>query len=132
MHPDLILSAGPAIIAHTICAFIALGLGIAMWLRKKGTPSHKIIGKIFVLFMAVTAISALFITGLNGKYWSWIHLFVPLTFFAIWELFHYIRQGNVKKHEKAVKGLFFGALLIPGVLSFMPGRLMWHVLFGPP
>ncbi|NNE57242.1 MAG: DUF2306 domain-containing protein [Hellea sp.] len=130
MNFDLFFSAGPAVIIHTIVAFGALILGTIMWLRKKGTRSHKMIGRIFVMFMAVTAISALFITGLNGKYWSWIHLFVPLSFYAIWELFYYLRKGNIVKHQKAVKGLFFGALLIPGILAFLPGRLMWHVAFG--
>jgi len=130
MRFDILIDAGPAVVIHTICAFMALGLGIAMFLRKKGTPSHKVIGKIFVMFMAVTALTALFITGLNGKYWSPIHLFVPLTFYAIWELFHYVRKGDIKRHEKAVKGLFFGALLIPGIIAMMPGRSLWYVIFG--
>lgn len=130
MRIDILLDAGPAVVIHTIVAFGALGLGIAMFLRKKGTASHKIIGRVFVLFMAITALSSLFITGLNGEHWSWIHLFVPLTFYAIWELFHYIRKGDIQKHEKAVKGLFFGALLIPGIIAMMPGRSLWYVIFG--
>ena len=130
MRLDILWAAGPAVIIHTLCALAALGLGIAMFLRKKGTPSHKVIGKIFVLFMAITALSALFITGLNGEHWSWIHLFVPLTFYSIWELFRWVREGNIKKHEKAVRGLFFGALLIPGIIAFMPGRRLWYVVFG--
>lgn len=130
MNIDLFLNARPVVIVHTLFAFAALIVGVVMFARKKGTPSHKMIGKVFVVFMAMTALSALFITGLNGKYWSFIHLFVPLSFYAIWELFHYVRKGDIKKHEKAVKGLFFGALLIPGIISFMPGRLMWHVVFG--
>lgn len=130
MNIDLFINARPVVIVHTLCAFVALFIGIAMFLRKKGTASHKLLGKIFVGFMAVTAFSAIFITGLNGKYWSFIHIFVPVSFYAIWELFHYVRKGDIKKHEKAVKGLFFGALLIPGLLSFLPGRLMWHVVFG--
>ena len=130
MNIDLFLQAKPAIIIHSLCAFIALGLGIVMFARRKGTPSHKMIGRVFVLFMAVTALSALFIKGLNGDKFSWIHLFVPLSFYAIWELFYHLRKGNIEKHKKAVQGLFFGALLIPGALSFLPGRLMWHVVFG--
>jgi len=35
----------------------------------------------------------------------------------------------MKRHKRAVKGLFFGALLIPGVISFMPGRTMWMLFF---
>lgn len=130
MNIDIFLNSSPAIIIHTGFAFAALGLGTAMWLRKKGTKSHKMIGRFFVVFMAVTAFSALFIRMINDGSFSFIHLFVPLTFFAIWETFYYIRKGNIKSHKRAVKGLFFGALLIPGVLSFLPGRTMWHVFFG--
>ena len=130
MNIDVLLNSSPAIQIHTATAFMALGLGIAMFMRKKGTPSHKMIGRIFVVFMMMTAISALFIRQLNDGGFSFIHLFVPLSFYAIAELFYYIRKGNIKKHEKAVKGLFFGALLIPGFLSFLPGRTMWHVFFG--
>ena len=88
------------------------------------------IGRLFVMLMAVTAFTALFITGLNGDKYSFIHLFIPLTFFAIAEIFYYIRKKNVKAHTRAAKGLFFGALLIPGIVSFLPGRLMWHVVTG--
>lgn len=130
MNFDILFNASPAIIAHTFCAFAALFLGIAMWVRRKGTKSHKYLGRLFALMMALTAFSAIFIRQINDGSFSWIHLFVPLTFFALWETFHYIRKGNVKKHRNAVMGLFFGALLIPGIISFLPGRLMWHVLFG--
>jgi len=130
MNFEILLSSSPAILIHTFAAFTALFLGIIMFIRRKGTPSHKIIGRLFVLFMAVTAISALWITGINGKYWSWIHLFVPLSFYAIWELFYHLRKGNIEKHKKAVQGLFFGALLIPGIIAFLPGRRLWHVFFG--
>ncbi len=132
MDLDLFFSARPVVIIHTITAFAALGLGIVMWTRKKGTRSHKMLGRIFVSLMAVVAFSALFIKGLNGDRFSWVHLFVPLTFFAIAEIFYYIRKKNMKAHMRAAKGLFFGALLIPGLLSFLPGRLMWHVLVGAP
>jgi len=130
MNLDIFFLARPVVIVHTLTALVALGLGTAMWLRKKGTRSHKVIGRLFVVFMAFVAISAYFIRGLNGDRLSFIHLFVPLTFFAIGEIFYYVRKGNIKGHERAAKGLFFGALIIPGIISFMPGRLMWHVVFG--
>ena len=130
MNLEILSYATPAIIIHTVTAFTALGLGTAMWLRKKGTRSHKMLGRIFVVFMAVTALSSLFIRGINNGSFSWIHLFVPLSLFAIWEIFHHVRRGNVHKHQRAAQGLFFGALLIPGILSFMPGRMMWHLVFG--
>jgi uncharacterized membrane protein len=88
------------------------------------------IGRLFLALMLITAIAAIFIREINGGHFSWIHIFVPITFFASWEAVHFIRKGNLKRHKRAVKGLFFGALLIPGVLSFMPGRIMYLLVFG--
>lgn len=130
MDIDFFLGSSPAVIIHTFVAFGSLAIGTAMWLSRKGTKQHKLMGRLFVLLMAVTAFSALFIRYINDGKFSFIHLFVPLTFFAIWETIYYVRKGNIKHHKRAVKGLFFGALLIPGVLSFLPGRTMWMVFFG--
>lgn len=120
----------PAVQIHIVTAVSALVLGILMFVRRKGTRSHKIIGKLFLALMLVTATSAIFIRYINNGSFSWIHIFVPVTFFAAWETVHYIRKGNIKGHKRAVKGLFFGALLIPGFLSFLPGRTMWVLVFG--
>ncbi len=130
MDIDFFLGSSPAVIIHTFAAFSSLAIGTAMWLSRKGTTPHKLMGRLFVLLMAVTAFSALFIRYINDGTFSFIHLFVPLTFFAIWETIYFVRKGNIKRHKRAVQGLFFGALLIPGVLSFLPGRTMWTVFFG--
>ncbi len=132
MNTELFWSMSPAIIAHTFSAFGALGIGIVMWSRKKGTLSHKLMGRLFLVLMLATAVSAIFIRNLNDGNFSWIHLFVPLTFYASWEAVYHVRKGNIKKHMSSVRGLFFGALLIPGIIAFWPGRLMWHVVFGGP
>lgn len=126
IFPDLPI----AIQIHIVAALTALVLGITMYTRRKGTPSHKVIGKLFLALMLITATSAIFIRYLNDGSFSWIHIFVPATFFAAWETVHYIRKGNLKGHKRAVSGLFFGALLIPGFLSFLPGRTMWVMVFG--
>lgn len=126
IFPDL----PPAVQIHIISALFALALGIAMFIRKKGTRSHKLIGRLFVMAMLMTAISAIFIRYINDGQFSWIHLFIPLTFFATWEAIYFIRKGNVARHKRAVTGLFFGALLIPGVFSFLPGRIMNLMVFG--
>ncbi|RKQ69522.1 putative membrane protein [Litorimonas taeanensis] len=118
-----------AIQVHIIVAFIALTLGIIMFVRRKGTGSHKVIGRVFAVMMFLAALSAVFIREINEGRFSWIHIFVPVTFFALFETFYYIRKGNLKGHKRAVKGLFFGALLIPGAFSFMPGRTMWMIFF---
>lgn len=115
---------------HWITAMLALVVGIVMLVRAKGTPSHKVIGRGFVILMLVTAVSSFWIREINRGGLSWIHIFIPITFFASWEAIHYIRKGDVKRHKRAVIGVFFGALLIPGLFTFVPGRRMFELFFG--
>lgn len=129
MKPEYILDASLAIQIHLVAALVALGLGITMWMRPKGTKGHKLVGRGFVIVMLATAISSFWIREINWGGLSWIHIFIPITLFASWEAIYYIRKGNIKRHKSAVKGMFFGALLIPGVLSMIPGRRLWMVFF---
>lgn len=115
---------------HWMAALLALGVGVIMLVRKKGTPSHKMVGRLFILLMLVTAISSFWIREINRGSFSWIHIFIPITFFASWEAIHYIRKGNIERHKRAVIGMFFGALLIPGLFTLLPGRRMWMLFFG--
>lgn len=130
MKLEYIIEASPAIQIHAATAFVALGLGIVMWLRPKGTTGHKFVGRAFVVLMIITALSAVFIRQINNGSFSWIHIFVPVTFLGAWQAITRIRRKNVKGHISAVKGMFFGALIIPGIFSFMPGRTLWMVFFG--
>ena len=115
---------------HWVTALTALVFGITMLVRRKGTASHKLIGRMFIILMLVTAVSSFWIREINRGGFSWIHIFIPITFFASWEAIHYIRKGNVKRHKRAVIGMFFGALLIPGLFTLLPGRRMWMLFFG--
>ena len=38
--------------------------------------------------------------------------------------------GKIDEHRKQIVGMFFGALLIPGVFAFLPGRIMGIWLYG--
>lgn len=130
MNLDPILNTSPAVQIHLVTAVLALGLGTAMWVRKKGTKSHKMIGRAFVLVLLATAVSSIFIRHINNGNFSFIHIFVPITFIGSFQAVYWIRQGNIRKHLSAVRGMFFGALLIPGFLAFLPGRLLWKAFFG--
>jgi uncharacterized membrane protein len=41
------------------------------------------------------------------------------------------RRHAVQRHQRAMMGLFFGALVIAGAFTLMPGRIMHTVVFGP-
>ena len=40
------------------------------------------------------------------------------------------RRHRVASHRRTMTGLFVGGLLVAGGLTFLPGRLMWRVVFG--
>ena len=115
---------------HWVAALAALWLGIVMFLRPKGTTSHKLIGRGFIVLMLLTAFTSYFIREINRGSMSWIHIFIPITLLASWQAVYHIRKKNIKGHKRAVKGLFFGALLIPGLFTFVPGRRMFMLFFG--
>ncbi|PHQ60610.1 MAG: hypothetical protein COC03_01380 [Robiginitomaculum sp.] len=123
-------SASPAILMHLGAAVLALIFGTVMWIRPKGTKSHKFTGRAFMLLMLVTAVTAIFIREINRGQFSFIHIFVVVTFVGVVQSLQAIKNRNIKKHIKHVQGLFYGALLIPGMLSFIPGRRLFAVFFG--
>lgn len=130
MNLEPLLEAPWHIQLHAYSAIGALVLGLVQFLAPKGTIPHRTLGYIWVALMATTAGTAIFIRNLNDGWFSPIHIFVPLTFYAIVELSIRARRGLTAKHRSTALGLFFGALLIPGVFSFIPGRLMWQVVAG--
>ena len=40
-------------------------------------------------------------------------------------------RHDVTVHRRTMLGLFIGGLVIAGIFTFVPGRVMYHVVFGP-
>lgn len=115
---------------HVMAALTALVIGTAILLQRKGSNLHKTLGWAWVFAMATTAISSLFITGLNGNSWSIIHLLSGWTIIALPMAIFAIRNRNVSAHRRAMTGMFVGGLLVAGALTFIPGRVMFEMFFG--
>lgn len=131
MSLDPLLSAPPAIQIHATSATAAMLLGAVILFRRKGTPAHKAIGRIWVGLMLVVATSAIFINEIRlvGPF-SPIHLFVLLTYAGLWQAIREIRRGNIQAHQATMKSVYLGALLLTGAFTLLPGRRMHDVLFG--
>ena len=115
---------------HVAAAVSAFLIGLIILLRPKGTGFHKTLGWSWVVAMAATAISSFFITGLNGHNLSIIHLISGWTVVALPMALVAIRRGNVQAHRRTMTGLYVGGLLVAGLLTFIPGRLMYMMFFG--
>jgi uncharacterized membrane protein len=127
-----LLDASPAIPLHVVAAMAAFFLGIAQLVAPKGTLPHRTIGFIWVGLMVVVAVSSAFIHGMRlwGPF-SPIHLLsiavLILLPIALWRA----HRGDVRRHRNAMLGLFFGALVVAGLFTLLPGRIMHAVAFGP-
>ena len=103
-------------------------LGAYLLLSTKGTKLHKALGKIWITLMVVTAIAITFVRG--GTDFSWIHIFVPITLLGAWQVVRTARKGDIASHRRNIPRMYLGALMIPGLFSFLPTRLMGMWLFG--
>jgi uncharacterized membrane protein len=126
------LLAAPAVIQiHAFTALGAFALGALQLAAPKGTIPHRTIGWIWAGLMLAVVLSSFFIHTIRlwGPF-SPIHLLSIFTLamlpLAVWRA----RQHDVRKHRRAMMSLFVGALLIAGIFTFLPGRIMHAVLFG--
>ncbi len=133
-----LLDAPAAVIVHFVTVVPAFFLGTwLLFFSTKGSPYHRLAGKTYLTLMGVTAFAAIFIRSFAG--WSvtigplklgLIHLFILLTYQGIWRTLHAIRQGDLAAHQGSMRGMYFGALIIAGLLAFAPGRIMHRMFFG--
>lgn len=130
MTLEPLLSAPWHIQLHVVCAIAALGLGAVQFIAPKGTIPHRTLGYVWVVLMTTTAVTAFFIREINDGAFSWIHLLIPITLYGVVELAIRARRGLTGKHRNTALVLFFAALMLPGVFSFMPGRIMLEVVAG--
>lgn len=115
---------------HILAALGTVALGGLIFSMRKGRTFHRTAGWIWVVLMATTAVSSLFIVGLNGDVWSLIHLlsgWVLITLpLGVWAA----RKHRVDVHRRTMTGIFVGGSLVAGAFTFLPGRLMWQLVFG--
>lgn len=134
MNLSPLLNALPPIPLHALAAIAAFVLGIVQIVAPKGTLPHRTLGWIWVALMATVAISSFGIHGHNFRFWrTWspIHLLSILTPIALISGVVAARRHRVDAHKFTMVSIFIGALVIAGLFTLVPGRIMHTVAFGP-
>jgi uncharacterized membrane protein len=126
-----LLTASPAIQVHAFAAMTAFALGIVQLAAPKGTLPHRTLGWIWVALMLIVSISAFFIHQLRmwGQ-WSPIHLLAIFTLVMLPVGVLAAHRHAVERHRRVMIGIFVGALVVAGLFTFVPGRIMHAVAFG--
>jgi uncharacterized membrane protein len=126
-----LLNAAPEIQIHAFAAMAAFALGIVQLAAPKGTLPHRTLGWIWVALMLMISATSFLIHGIRlwGP-WSPIHL---LSIFAPVMLAVGVvaaRRHRVRAHKITMMSVFAGALVLAGLFTLVPGRIMHSVLFG--
>ena len=127
-----LLAASPIIQVHAYLAFAAIALGAAQFALPKGVTLHRALGWSFALVMMGVAGGSLFIHTIRmwGP-WSPIHLLSLFTLAMTPLAVLAARRGRIASHRSAMIWLYSLALVVTGLFTLWPGRIMHAVVFGP-
>jgi len=116
---------------HAYAAMAAFALGVVQLAGVKGTTRHRALGYAWVALMLVVAVTSFWIHELRlwGP-WSPIHLLSIFTLamlpLGVWRA----RSHQVQHHRFTMIGIFAGALVVAGIFTLAPGRVISRMLFG--
>lgn len=117
-------------LATIIPAFL---VGTFLFVRRKGTAAHKMLGRVYLVLMAATGLLTLWMPAHIGprlwNHFGFIHLFSLLALSSVPAAYIAARQGKFERHGKIMKGLYIGGLLIAGTFALLPGRMLHGWLF---
>src|ERR1700746_1157972 len=126
-----LLDAAPAIPLHAFAAMTAFLLGLVQFAAPKGTLPHRTVGWIWVALMAVVAASSFWIHQIRlggpfGPLPLLSNLNLLLLPLAVWRALTH----RVVAHRLMMILIFTGALVVAGLFTLLPGRIMHQVVFG--
>jgi uncharacterized membrane protein len=127
-----LLTAPLVIQARAGFAFVAIVLGAAQLALPKGSPRHRAFGLTWAALMMAVALSSLFIHTIRtfGP-WSPIHALSLFTLCVVPYAVAQGRRGQIAAHRSAMISIYALALVVTGLFTLWPDRIMNKVLFGP-
>ena len=130
MSLEPILSAPIVVQIHVCCAVSAAILGPIALLRRSRDLWHRRVGTLWVAAMFLTAVSSFAISDFPvfGRF-SPIHLLSCLTFLGLWQGVVAARRRDIARHQREMRTLYFWAMGVAGLFTFLPERRMNRVFF---
>jgi uncharacterized membrane protein len=116
---------------HALAAVAAFTLGVVQLTAPKGTIPHRLFGWLWVSLIGAVALSSFFIHTLRvwGP-WSPLHLLSIFTLVMLVRAVWLARRHESVRHRRAMLGMFVGAMVVPGIIALMPGRLAHAIVVG--
>lgn len=118
---------------HLVTILPAMLIGTYLMIFRKGSPIHKLLGKIYMGLMLATALVTLFIPAQLGPalfgHFGFIHALSLLTLFTVPQAYFAVKRRDIRTHKQNMISLYCGGILLAGFFAFSPGRLLHSWLF---
>ncbi|MDZ7824285.1 MAG: DUF2306 domain-containing protein [Ahrensia sp.] len=107
---------------HTISALFALVLGAIILRMRKGTGRHKLLGRVWATAMVIVAASSFWINEIKiiGQF-SPLHVLSILVLVSVVWAILAARRGDIIRHRRTIKWLYFEGLSYPAYSRFFQG-----------
>lgn len=127
---------GWAIQVHVVALLLAWLVGSwQFFVIRRGSPSHRLLGQVFIALMLVMALVSLFIHersphspffGLSVMHW-----YVPLILLCCAMAIYGARAKHLRMHRFAVISMYFGSLVFTGLVQiFLVQGVAHRMIFG--
>tara|TARA_B100000161_G_C33375993_1_gene335625 strand:+ start:160 stop:585 length:426 start_codon:yes stop_codon:yes gene_type:complete len=115
----------------TVAPAAMLGIYLMFW--AKGTKPHRLLGKIYMTLMLITALTSMFIPAAVGPqflgHFGWIHLLSILVIVSVPKAYLAAKRHDVTGHKFAMIGVYIGGILVAGLFTLAPGRYIHQLIF---
>jgi uncharacterized membrane protein len=115
------------ILLHMAAAIVAVLTGAYVLFRRKGTITHRVVGRVWVGLMLFAAVSSFFIQT-HGRF-SVIHILSVVVILSMISAIYAIRHGNIKRHKMSMS-ISYASLCIAGLFTLLPYRMLGQLAFG--
>ena len=114
------------ILLHLGVALVALVIGAAILVRRKGTQSHRFLGRVWVALMLTAAAGSFFIQA-RGRL-SLIHVLSILVLLIV-PLGAYLAHTHRIRAHRTTMSIMFASLCVTGLFTLLPYRMLGQLVF---
>lgn len=125
----MLMDISPVIPVHAVAATVVIALGPVNLLRRRRDLAHRRIGRVWLVAMAVTCLSAF---AIHPHGFNWLHGLAAFTLLTVGLAVVHIRRGNISGHRGNMIGAYVGTLIAFGFAALAPGRLISRVAVDNP
>lgn len=123
----------PLIATHAFAALTSLLLGgWQLFFSAKGSPEHRLVGRVWVGLMLYVSVTSFWIRELRNGEFSLLHVLSIVTIVSVILGIVEARRGNVRGHVGNMRGSWIGLCVAAGFALGVPARAVPTFALGDP